>query len=134
MNNQYPLMDHAAETLHAASGRPLDEITIEAAAEGALEIGDLQIDAETLRAQASIAAQAGFRQLAANLTRAAELTAVPNTELLRMYELLRPGRSSLEELVALADELERDYAAAENARLVREAAGVYQARGLLRRG
>jgi len=132
-DNCYPLIDHAAETLHAASGRPLDEITIEAAAEGALAIGDLQIDAEALRAQASIAKQAGFRQLAVNLTRAAELTAVPNAELLRMYELLRPGRASLEELVALADELAGRYDAAENARLVREAAGVYQARSLLRR-
>jgi propanediol dehydratase small subunit len=130
---QYPLMDHAADTLRAASGRPLEEITIEAAGEGALEIGDLQIDAETLRAQAQIAREAGFRQLAANLTRAAELTAVPNAELLRMYELLRPGRASFGELAALADVLEAEYGAAENARLVREAASVYQARGLLRR-
>ena len=130
----YPLMEHAAETLRAASGKPLAEITLEAAAEGGLEIGDLQIDAEALRAQAAIAQQAGYRQLAANLTRAAELTAVPNAELLRMYELLRPGRAAYAELAALADLLESRYGATENARMVREAAGVYQARGLLRRG
>jgi propanediol dehydratase small subunit len=132
-NHTYPLMDHAAGTLRAASGRPIDEITIEAAAEGALEIGDLQIRAEALRAQAEIAREAGFRQLAVNLLRAAELTAVPNAELLRMYELLRPGRASYDELAALANQLEGSYGAAENARLVREAAGVYRARGLLRR-
>ena len=130
---QYPLMEHAASTLKAASGRALAEITPEAASAGQLAIGDVQIEAATLRAQAEIAHQAGFRQLAANLTRAAELTAVPNGELLRMYELLRPRRATYDELLALATTLERDYQAPENARLVREAADVYQARGLLRR-
>jgi propanediol dehydratase small subunit len=133
-NEVYPLIEHAADTLRAASGRPLAEITLEAAAEGELAIGDLQIDAATLRAQAAIARQAGFHQLAANLTRAAELTGVPNAELLRMYELLRPRRATYGELLALVDLLERQYGAAENARLVREAAEIYQTRGLLRRG
>jgi propanediol dehydratase small subunit len=61
------------------------------------------------------------------------LTAVPNAELLRMYELLRPQRASHAELLALADELEQRYAAIENAQMVREAADVYQKRGLLKR-
>ena len=125
-------MEHADDTLQAASGRPLNEITLEALDE--LSITDVQISPATLRAQAEIARQAGFRQLATNLTRAAELTAVPNTELLRMYELLRPQRASHAELLALADTLERCYAAVENARMVREAAEVYRARGLLKRG
>ena len=59
---------------------------------------------------------------------------MPNAELLRMYELLRPQRANQAELRALADELEQRYDAVENARMVREAAEVYQARGLLRRG
>ena len=130
---QYPLMEHAAETLQSASGRKLSDITLDAASAGELEIGDLQIHAETLRAQAEIARQAGFHQLAANLARAAELTAVPNADLLCMYEQLRPGRASYEELSALADLLEQRYHAIETARMVREAATVYQARGLLRR-
>jgi propanediol dehydratase small subunit len=128
----YPLAEHAAETLQAASGRPLGEISLDALDH--LSIADVQISPATLRAQAEIAQAAGFRQLAANLTRAAELTAVPNAELLRMYELLRPQRATHAELLALADELEQRYAAAENAQLVREAAEVYQARGLLKRG
>jgi propanediol dehydratase small subunit len=130
---QYPLMEHAADTLQSASGRKLADITLDAASAGELDISDLQIHADTLRAQAGIARQAGFHQLAANLARAAELTAVPNTELLRMYEQLRPGRASHEELSALAELLERRYNATETARMVREAASVYQARGLLRR-
>jgi propanediol dehydratase small subunit len=127
----YPLIDQAEE-LQAVSGRPLQEVTLEALDE--LSIADVQISPATLRAQADIAHQAGFRQLAANLTRAAELTAVPNAELLRMYELLRPQRATHAELLALADELEQRYAAAENARLVRDAAEVYRARGLVKRG
>jgi propanediol dehydratase small subunit len=131
MDVQYPLIDHA-DDLRAASGRPIAEIALEVADE--LTIADVQISPAALRAQAEIARQAGYRQLAGNLLRAAELTAVPNAELLRMYELLRPGRASYEELAALAETLEAGYAAPENARLVREAAEVYRDRGLLRRG
>ena len=132
-NAIYPLAEHATDQLHAISGRSLGTITQEAAAAGELEIADLQISAETLRAQARIARQAGYTQLAANLTRAAELTAVPNAEILRMYETLRPGRASYDELIALADRLEHAYRAPESAALVREAAEAYRARGLLRR-
>ncbi len=132
-SKQYPLMENAADTLQSASGRKLTDITLDAASAGELEISDLQIQADTLRAQADIARQAGFHQLAANLTRAAELTAVPNADVLRMYEQLRPGRASYEELLALAGLLEQRYHATETARMVREAATIYQARGLLRR-
>ena len=128
--SNYPLIDQA-DKLHAVSGRPLSEVTLNALDE--LSIADVQISPATLRAQADIARQAGFRQLATNLARAAELTAVPNAELLRMYEMLRPQRASYAELLALADELEQRYAAVENAQMVREATEVYQARGLLKR-
>ncbi len=129
MTPKYPLIDN--EDLQTATGRPLDEVTLENLA--ALQPGDLQVKAETLHAQAQIAREAGYVQLAANLTRAAELTRVPNEELLQMYDLLRPGRSSYERLQALAEHLETQYQASENAKLVREAAEAYQARGLLRR-
>lgn len=131
--SEYPLMQHAAEQLHAISGRPLRSITLDAAEAGDLEIADLQISADTLRTQAAIARQAGYGQLAANLTRAAELTAVPNAEVLRMYELLRPGRASYDELSELAARLAQTYHAPESAALVREAAEAYRARDLLRR-
>lgn len=92
-----------------------------------------QVSPDTLRHQADVAHNAGFTQLAENLRRAAELTAVPNDELLRMYELLRPGRSTEAELLAVADRLERDYNAPETAAFVREAAAEYQRRNLFRR-
>jgi propanediol dehydratase small subunit len=94
---------------------------------------DFHISAETLRAQAETSESAGFTQLAENLRRAAELTAVPNETLLKMYEALRPGRSSREELLAVAEQLERDYNAPETAAFVREAAAEYQRRNLFRR-
>jgi propanediol dehydratase small subunit len=131
MNHSYPLSDHP-EDLRAANGRPLVEITLDAAEAGALSAADLQIDAETLHAQAAIAREAGYPQLAANLTRAAELTAVPNDELLRMYELLRPRRATFEELTALADTLVNQYNATATAAFVREAATAYRTRNLLR--
>lgn len=128
----YPLMDRPEE-LHAASGRGLREIDLEAAVKGRLSQEDLRIQGETLVAQAAIAREQGYTQLAENLARAAELTRVPNDELLGMYELLRPERASAQELEALARRLEDEYRAPATAALVREAAGVYHERRLLRR-
>jgi propanediol dehydratase small subunit len=128
---KYPLMDNEAESIKAASERLLSDITLDTLDE--LSADDLRICAETLHAQAEIARQAGFPQLAANLTRAAELTVVPNEDLLKMYDLLRPHRASYKRLMALADLLETTYQAVENARFVREAADAYRARGLLQR-
>jgi propanediol dehydratase small subunit len=132
-NPHYPLMDHAADQLHAASGRPLQELTLEQVMAGALSPEDLQIHAQTLQAQAAVAREAGFVQLAENLERAAELTAVPNEELLRMYTLLRPGRATYEELVTLAQTLAETYNAPRTAAWVQEAAEVYRQRRLTKR-
>ncbi len=132
MGNAYPLSENAAERVSAVSRKPLAEIVPDALQAGELSVADLQISAETLRAQAEIARQAGYAQLADNLARAAELTAVPNDELLRMYEALRPGRRAYDELIALAAQLERTYGAVQTGRWVREAAEVYRRRGLLR--
>ena len=78
--------------------------------------------------------QAGYSALAQNLLRAAELTAVPNQELLRMYEIMRPGRSTYAELSQMAERLENEYHAPITAAFVREAAEVYRSRNLARRG
>jgi len=129
----YPLADHPGQ-ISAASGRPLVEIDLDAATSGELSAADLQISASTLRAQAAVARDSGYGPLAENLERAAELTAVPNEELLAMYEMLRPQRSTQAELAALADRLEREFHAPVNAAFVRQAAEVYRARKLLRRG
>ena len=129
----YPLSESGAETILAASGRRLADITAEAVQAGDIKMEDVQISADTLRAQAEVARQAGYPQQASNLIRAAELTVVPNAEVLRMYNTLRPGRATHAELVALADSLENQYGAPECARMVREAAAVYKTRDLLQK-
>ena len=132
-NDDYPVMEQATDAIQTSSGRRLAEISMENIESGDLAAEDMRIDAQTLLAQANIARQAGLPQLATNFARAAELTAVPNSTLLEMYEMLRPGRSSFDELTTLATILEEQFSASENARLVREAADVYLARGILRR-
>lgn len=118
------------EGIRTASGRSLDELTMEAVLSGALTTEDFRISAQTLRRQADAAERAGYGALAANLRRAAELTAITNEELLRTYEALRPGRSTYGELIALADRLQAAYDAPLMAGLVREAATVYRERGI----
>ena len=130
---EYPLRDSAADQLRAHSGRPLGDITAEAISVGELSGDDLRTHDDTLRRQAAIAREGGYPQLAANLQRAAELTDVPNEELLKIYELLRPERASYDELVRLADYLDATYGARENAAFIRGAAEAYRERGLLRR-
>jgi len=129
---KYPLMQHAADDIKALSGRPLLEITLDAVAEGSLSSDDIRIQAETLRLQAQVSEQAGYVQLAANLRRAAELTCVPNKEVLQIYDLLRPARASHEQLIQLAEHLEQTYEATETGKFVREAAEAYKLRNLLR--
>jgi propanediol dehydratase small subunit len=128
----YPLYTNHADTLVAASGRPLAEVTVDAATLGDISLDDMQITQHSLRAQAEIARNAGYTQLAQNLERAAELTVVPRDEIITMYHILRPGRSDFEQLMALAARLEQQYQAVICAQFVREAATVYQQRGMLR--
>lgn len=130
---RYPLIEKNHQSLQAANGRPLETITLAAAAAQQIEAEDLQIDRQTLIQQAAIARTGGFPQLADNLERAAELTLVPNEKLLEMYEMLRPHRSTHADLMALAERLESEFSARVTAAMVRDAADVYRKRNLLRR-
>ena len=75
----------------ALSGRPIEELTLEAAVRGDLSPADLRVHPDTLRHQAEVAEAHGNPQLGENLRRAAELTALPDDEVLAIYEALRPG-------------------------------------------
>jgi propanediol dehydratase small subunit len=115
----------------ALSGRAVSEITLDAVRAGELSLADLRIHPETLERQAVVAEEHGNPQLAANLRRAAELTAIEDEEVLAIYEALRPGRSTAAELTALAESLSaRGLPLC--AALVAEAAEVYARRGLVR--
>jgi propanediol dehydratase small subunit len=120
------------DTVRTTSGRTLDELTIEAVLAGELTAEDLRISGDTLRRQADVAEAAGYRQLAENLRRAAELTRISNQEVLDIYNALRPGRTTYGQLIELADRLENDLDAPLNAAFVREAAEVYLERTIVK--
>jgi propanediol dehydratase small subunit len=130
---KYPLGESMADQLRARSRRPLDEITVETCAAGALHREDIAIDAETLRLQAEVARGAGRPQLAENLERAAEMVAMPAELIFEIYDMLRPGRARNQaELLAIAERLRRDYGAEKLPRLIEDAAAVYEQRQLFR--
>jgi propanediol dehydratase small subunit len=128
---RYPLGTNHADEIRTATGKPLTELTFDNVTGGKVSADDLRIAPETLEMQAIIAEQAGRPQLAENFRRAAELTAVPDARILEMYNALRPGASTYEQLVAIADELESKFSAKRNAALVRDAADVYRRRDCL---
>ena len=57
---------------------------------------------------------------------------IPDDRVLQIYNALRPFRSTKQELLDIADELESKYNAKINATLVREAAVVYEKRSRLK--
>src|SRR5512137_525726 len=94
------------EPIRTGSGRRLEDLTIEALRAGALTAEDFRISREQLDAQAAAAEAGGYRQLAENLRRAAELTGLPNDRVFEIYAMLRPARASAAELRALVADLE----------------------------
>lgn len=115
--------------VRALSGRPVGQLTVEAVRAGEVDVADLRIHQDTLERQAVVAEEQGNPQLAANLRRAAELTRLPDDEVLSIYEALRPGRSTPAQLTTLAGSLAA-RGLPRCAALVSEAADVYSRRGL----
>ncbi|HEU0335657.1 MAG TPA: diol dehydratase small subunit [Gaiellaceae bacterium] len=122
-NRDYPLGERRPELVRTPAGTPLEELTLAAARDGSIARDELRATPETLRRQADVARAAGRVQLADNLERAAELTALPDGQLLEIYTALRPGRSTPADLERWARRLEA-AGAARTAAFVREAAAV----------
>lgn len=129
----YPLAQKRPELVKTASGKSLSDITLDAVISGAVKAEEVRITPETLEHQAQIGDSLGRPQFAGNLRRAAEMTRVGDARLLEMYNALRPNRSTKAELLAIADELEGTFSARICAGFVREAAEVYERRGVLRK-
>lgn len=115
--------------VQALSGRPVSELTLEAVRRGEISLPDLRIHPGSLEHQAAVAQAHGNPQLAENLRRAAELTALGDDEVLAIYEALRPGRSTAAQLAALAASLD-GRGLPRCAALLTEAAEIYARRGL----
>ena len=128
---QYPLGEHERDRITSRTGKKLDELSLDEVRKGHVAPDDIKISAEMLRAQGEVADQAGNAPMKKNFERAAELTNVPDDVILRMYNKLRPNRATKTELVGMAQELLEKYQAPNCAKLVLEAADVYEKRGIL---
>ena len=122
----YPLANKHPEWVKTATNKTLDDFTLENVLSNKVTAQDMRITPETLRLQAEIAKDAGRDRLAA------ELTAVPDDRILEIYNALRPYRSTKDELMAIADDLENRYQAKICAAFVREAAALYVERKKLK--
>lgn len=130
----YPLAEKRPEVVRGKRGKGLDELTLDALMEDRVTLEDLSITTLALSQQADIARAAGRPTLAANFDRAAELVDVPQEVIMRIYELLRPGRAeSKDALLAAASELREAHGAAGMAAFIAEAAEVYERRGLFKK-
>lgn len=132
--SDYPLTDKHPDRVTGQHGKTLEQLTVEAAVDGQLDMDDLRITPQALLAQAQIARSVGRVTLAENFERAAEMTRLPQSEVMRIYELLRPGRApSADALRSAAHQLRRDFDATRLAAFLEEAALIYQRRGLFRK-
>lgn len=129
----YPLGQKRPDLLFTPSKKGYNELTLEAALKGEVTSQDLRISPETLLMQAEISENLDRDQLGKNFRRAAELINISDERILEIYNALRPNRSTREELLSIANELEREHNAHENAKLIIEAAEVYGRRDLLRK-
>ena len=129
--SRYPLGQYEADSITSRTGKKLSEITLEEVKKGNIKADDIKISKETLKKQGEVAMDADNPAMAGNFERASELVDVPDEVILKMYNKLRPNRSTKLELVEMAKELLEKYHAVNCAKLVMEAAEIYEKRGIL---
>ena len=129
---RYPLGEYEAEQITSRTGTKLSDITLDAVKRGEIRADDIKISKDVLKKQGEVSLDSGNEPMAKNFERAAELVDVPDEVILSMYNKLRPHRSTKLELVMMADELLSKYNAKNCAKLVMEAAEIYEKRGILR--
>ncbi|GEK27859.1 diol dehydratase small subunit [Furfurilactobacillus siliginis] len=130
--DDYPLFSKHPDMIKSPTGKSVTDITLENVVNDKITADDLRITPATLKAQGQIAKSAGRTAIQGNFDRASELTAIPDKRLLEMYGSLRPYRSTKQELLDMADELEQQYNAKICATWVREAAKNYELRKKLK--
>ena len=128
---KYPLGENERASITSKTGKRLDDITLEAVKRGDISGEDIKISKEMLRKQGQVAREADSPAMEKNFERAAELVDVPDDVILGMYNLLRPNRATKAQLLDMAAELENTYRAKNCAKMVREAADIYEKRGIL---
>lgn len=128
---QYPLGKYEKHVITSKTGKRLDDINLDEVLKNHISPEDIKISQETLHEQGQIAKANGNDSMEKNFERAAELVNVPDDVILKMYDKLRPNRSTKLELVLMAKELLDNYQAKHCAKLVMEAVEVYEKRGIL---
>lgn len=129
--SNYPLGKNEADSITSKTGKKLSQITLDEVKRGNVVADDIKISSEMLKRQGQVALEADNPQMQANFDRAAELVNVPDDVILNMYNMLRPNRSTKRQLILLAQELMEKYQAPHCAKLVLEAAEIYEKRGIL---
>ena len=129
--SSYPLGQNEADTITSKTGKKLSDITLDEVKRGNVQAEDIKISPEMLKRQGQVAKEADNPQMETNFQRASELANVPDEVILNMYNKLRPNRSTKTELVLMAQELLEKYSAPHCAKLVLEAAEIYEKRGIL---
>ena len=130
----YPIAETQPSKVKGKRGIALSELTMDAVLEGRVALEDLQITPEALLKQAEIAKSVGRATLSDNFERAAEMNKLPNSEVMEIYELLRPGRAgSKSTLLEAAEKIRSRYSAEGLAEFIEEAAEFYDKRGLFKK-
>ncbi|MDK2933691.1 MAG: propanediol dehydratase small subunit [Clostridiales bacterium] len=129
----YPLSEKIPEHIKSKTGKRLNDITLNNVLNGDITSEDIKISKETLLLQAEVARSNGRPQIAKNLIRAAELTDVPDDEILKIYDLLRPYRATEQELFEISNRLRNQYGAEVCADFILETISVYKKRNILKK-
>lgn len=125
-DTDYPLYKKHPEKVASPTGKTLADINLENVLNHKVTPQDFRITQKTLKMQGEIAKNAGRPAIRNNLQRASELINVPDDRLLEMYNALRPYRSTKEELLGIATELQDKYQAPICANWFKEAAENYE--------
>lgn len=128
---KYPLGEYEKSSIRSKTGKKLEDITLDEIKKGNITADDIKISKDVLYKQGQVAQENDNPELAKNFERASELVDVPDEIILEMYNRLRPYRATKAELINMAKRLTNDYKAVNCAKLVMEAAEIYEKRGIL---
>ena len=130
-DKDYPIAEKCEGFSGPGLAKQLKDLTVEDIVTGDVTIENLRIAPGALRQQADIARSVYRDKLAENFDRGAEMVGLPQSVIMNIYELLRPGRAKNKEmLLREAESLRNEFNADGLAEFIEEAADVYERRGL----
>lgn len=128
----YPLYDKHYADIRTATGKRLNDFTLDAVLNGKIVAEDCRISSEILEKHAQIEESVGNFQIAAELRRSAEMTRIPDNRIMEIYNALRPRMSNKEKLLEIIDELKTQYNAPRCAEFIEDAIYVYEKRNMFK--